>query len=92
MAAAQLRLLRIFGGKLVADAVQQLHIALLRVLLKGGDEGPGHGAGGLAVNLRVLSVLLCMAWLEARQDRKTLHRVGAGAGLTKSEHLCFQTT
>ena len=61
MAAAQLRLLRVFGFKLIPDAVQELHVALLRVLFQGGYEGPGHGAGGLAGYLGVLAVgeILC---------------------------------
>lgn len=56
MAAAQLRLLRVFGFQLITDAVQELHVALLGVLFQGGYEGPGHGAGGLAGDLSVLSV------------------------------------
>ena len=44
MATRQLGLLGVAGLQLVADAVEQLDIALLRVLLEGGDEGPGHGA------------------------------------------------
>ena len=56
MAAAQLRLLRVFGLKLVPDAVQELHVALLRVLFQGGYESPGHGAGGLAGYLGVLAL------------------------------------
>lgn len=37
-------------GQLVPNAVEQLHVALLRVLSEGRDEGPGHGAGGLRRN------------------------------------------
>jgi hypothetical protein len=44
MAAAQLRFLGIFCGELVPDTVEELDVALLRVLLHGGDEGPRHGA------------------------------------------------
>jgi hypothetical protein len=40
MAAAQLRLLRISALQLIANAVQQLNITLLRLLLEGVDEGP----------------------------------------------------
>ena len=47
MAAAQLRLLGVLCRQLVADAVEQLHVALLRVLPHCRDEGPGHGARGL---------------------------------------------
>jgi hypothetical protein len=56
MAAAQLRLLRIPTFQFVADAVEQFHIALLRVLLESRDEGPRHGACGLSCNVRVLPV------------------------------------
>lgn len=35
------------GGQLVTDAVEELDVALLGVLLEGGDEGPRHSAGGL---------------------------------------------
>lgn len=47
MATRELGLLGVAGLQLVADAVEQLDVALLRVLLEGRDEGPGHGAGGL---------------------------------------------
>jgi hypothetical protein len=47
MTATQLWFLGVLGSELVTDAVEQLDVALLRVLLHGGDEGPGHGAGGL---------------------------------------------
>jgi hypothetical protein len=40
MATAQLRLLGIFGSELVSDAVKELDVALLRVLLHCRDEGP----------------------------------------------------
>ena len=56
MAAAQLRLLCVFGFQLIPDAVQELHVALLGILFQGGDKGPGHGACGLAGYLGVLSV------------------------------------
>lgn len=57
MAAAQLRLLRILALELVPDAVQQLHIALLWVLLQRRDKGPGHGTGSLTTNARILRSL-----------------------------------
>lgn len=44
MRAAQLRLLVVLALQLVADAVQQLYVALLRVLLERRDEGVRHGA------------------------------------------------
>lgn len=40
MTAAELRLLSIFRGKDVTDAVEELDVALLGVLLHGGYEGP----------------------------------------------------
>ena len=56
MAAAQLRLLRVLALELVADGIEQLHVALLRVLLERSDEGERHGARGLARDLCVLPV------------------------------------
>ena len=46
--ATQLRLLRVFALKLISNAVQQLNVALIRVLLQAGDEGPRHSACGFA--------------------------------------------
>lgn len=40
MTAAKLRLLRILVLELRANAVEQLHVALLRILLESGDESP----------------------------------------------------
>ena len=48
VAAGKLRLLRVLGGKLISNAVEQLDVALLRVLLHRGDESPGHSARGLS--------------------------------------------
>lgn len=53
MTAGELRLLRILSLEHVADAVEQLHVALLGVRLNGGDEGPGHGTRGLGRDGRV---------------------------------------
>ncbi len=47
MTATKLRLLCVFGSELVANVVEQLDVALLRVLLHSGDECPGHGTCGL---------------------------------------------
>ena len=44
MTTRELRLLGVTRLQLVADAVEQLHIALLGVLFEGRDEGPRHGA------------------------------------------------
>ena len=40
MATAQLRLLRVFTLQFITDTVQQLHVALLGVLLERGDKCP----------------------------------------------------
>jgi len=40
MTTAELWLLGVLSGKLVSNAIQQLDVALLRVLLQGSDEGP----------------------------------------------------
>lgn len=40
MTAAKLRFLSVFRCELVADTVEQLDVALLRVLLHSSDEGP----------------------------------------------------
>lgn len=56
MAAAQLRLLRVPALQLITNAVEQLHVALLRVLLECRNEGPGHSTRGLSCDVRVLSV------------------------------------
>ena len=64
MTARQLRLLGVLLLQDVADAVQQLHIALLGILLQGLDEGVGHGArrlrgdGGVGTVYGVLRQLL----------------------------------
>jgi hypothetical protein len=57
VATAKLRLLSVFGSELVTDAVEKLDVALLRVLLHGSDEGPGHGACGLGCDRGVGSVI-----------------------------------
>jgi hypothetical protein len=57
VAARELWFLRISRGQFVADAVQKSDVALLRVLLEGGDESPRHGARGLRSNGGVRSVM-----------------------------------
>lgn len=47
VATRKLRLLCIFCSQFVSDAVEQLNVALLRVLLKSRNERPGHCASGL---------------------------------------------
>lgn len=51
--AAQLRLLVVLALELVADAVEQLHVALLRVLAQRRHEGVRHGAGRFARDVGV---------------------------------------
>lgn len=48
MAARKLRFLRIFGGQLVSNAIEQLDVALLWVLLQRRDKSPRHSASGLS--------------------------------------------
>lgn len=50
MTAGQLRLLGVLGLEDLTDAIEQLDVALLRVLSQGRDEGPRHGTGGLRSN------------------------------------------
>lgn len=61
MTTAQLRLLRVLALQLVPDTVQQLHVALLRVLLQRRDEGPRHGTRRLAGDIRILRRLRVLA-------------------------------
>lgn len=57
MAAAQLRFLCILALELFADTVQQLDVALLRILLQGSDKRPGHSPSSLASDICVLTVV-----------------------------------
>lgn len=50
VAARKLRLLRVFSGQFVSDAVEKLHITLLGILLEGSHERPRHGACCLRSN------------------------------------------
>ena len=56
MTAAQLRLLVVFAFQLVANAVEQLYVALLRVLLERRHEGVRHGTCGIACDVGVRPV------------------------------------
>jgi hypothetical protein len=63
MAAGKLRPLRVFGGELVSDAVEQLDVALLWVLLHCVDECPGHSACGFGGDSGIspmMYVSMCM--------------------------------
>lgn len=71
MTAAKLRLLRILALQLDTDAIEQLHVALLWVFLERGNEGPRHGAGSLACDVRILSAV------EQKSAHKRLHLVEA---------------
>jgi hypothetical protein len=53
MAARQLRFLGVLCLQHVTDAVQQLDVALMWVLLQSRDERPGHGARGFGSDGRV---------------------------------------
>lgn len=50
MGARKLRLLRILGLQDVTNAVEELDVTLVGVLLNGRDERPRHGTGGLCVD------------------------------------------
>jgi len=50
VATRKLRFLRVFALQLIANAIEKLHVALLRVLLQSVDEGPRHGASSLAAD------------------------------------------
>jgi hypothetical protein len=56
--AAQLRLLVVLALELVANAVEKLHVALLRVLLQGRNEGVRHCTSGCSGDVGVGSVLM----------------------------------
>lgn len=48
MRTTKLRFLVVLSLQLLTDTIEQLHIALLRVLFERRDEGVGHGARRLA--------------------------------------------
>lgn len=54
--ARQLRPLLVTRRELVPNAVEQLHVALLRVLLQSRDEGPRHGTSRLVGDGGIRSV------------------------------------
>jgi len=56
MTAAQLRLLLVFAFQLLSDAVEQLYVALVWILLQAGNESPRHGSRSLTSDIRVGSV------------------------------------
>lgn len=56
MAAAQLRLLRVFALELIADRVQKLQVALMWPLLQGFDERPTQRPTRLSVLERIRPV------------------------------------
>lgn len=76
MTARQLRLLAVPRLQLVADAVEQLDVALLGILLERRDERPGHGAGRLGRNSCV-----------GPKENKTLaHPYGGRKGFDRETH------
>lgn len=56
VAARQLGLLSVLGCKDISNAVQELHVALFRVLLQSRNEGPRHGTSGLVGNCGIGAV------------------------------------
>lgn len=56
MAAAQLRLLRVLGLEFVTNAVEELDVALLWILLKSRHKSPRHGSSSLASDVCVLPI------------------------------------
>lgn len=62
MTAAQLRLLLVLALELVADAIEQLDVALVWVLAERGDEGPRHGAGSLTADTGISPNHLLVWW------------------------------
>lgn len=61
MTAAKLRLLRILALQHIANAIQELQIRLVGVLLDRRDEGPRHGTRSLRRNRRVRARLVVSA-------------------------------
>lgn len=61
MTAAELRLLRVLALQHIANAVQELQIRLVGVLLDGRDERPRHGTRRLRSNSRVRTRLIISA-------------------------------
>lgn len=81
MTAAQLRLLVVLAHQLVAYRVEQLDVALARVLLEGADKGVAHGARRLAGDARVGARLRVLA--AAPHDDVGRRRLGAQVALPR---------
>jgi hypothetical protein len=77
VAARQLRLLRVLLGQLVTNAVEELDVALLRVLLQSADKGPGHGSSGLGSNG-------CVGTMKGEDVSKTSPRACACVNVSRS--------
>lgn len=60
MTTAQLRLLRILGLQLIPNAIKQLHIALLRILLHRRNKRPAHRPRRLRRNRRIRTGLIIL--------------------------------
>ena len=61
MTTRQLRFLRILVHQDISDTVEQLDIALLRIVPQSCDESPGHGTGGLTSHSGVCRSLAVLA-------------------------------
>lgn len=70
----ELWLLRVLCSQHVADAIEQLDVALARVLLEGRDKGPAHGARGLLGNHGVGRRLVVLA--AGKHDHVGRRRLG----------------
>jgi hypothetical protein len=80
MTTAQLRFLCILLRQFISDAIEQLYVALLRVLLHSCNEGPGHGACGLCCYGRVGSIFPLALVLLRRIDVDEVLRLWGGRG------------
>src|SRR3569833_1199338 len=89
MTARQLRLLSVLCLQDVANAVEQLDVALLRILLERGDEGPGHGTRRLGRNGGIGATTTDRVLVFSAG--RTPHEKPVPA-LTKSGHPCSPTT
>lgn len=87
MATAQLRFLIVFSSQFVSYAVQQLHIALLRVLLQRSEERPGHSAGGRSVLTCIGTRLVVLA--STPHDDICRRRLGSLCLFPGSRSFCY---
>ena len=83
MTARKLGLLSVLGLENIADAVEELHIALLRIRLNSRDKCPRHGTRCLSINRGIGAVV---------QGKYYVLEKSAVEKLTKSDRPCYQTT